>query len=237
MNARRSCGALLIALLAAPTIELSASEPPSRIQGVGEVLDGDTLDVHRADGGAARVRLHAIDGPELNQTCKTARGRSWRCGAVARDRLEQLAGGRAVDCAVRGRDGYGRLIALCGVKGGSRDLAAQLVEEGHAWAFLRYGEDYAPQERRARSRGVGVWQGPAQPPWAYRAERWRVAVQVAPVVGCPIKGNISRSGEHIYHTPWSPWYDSTAISEEQGERWFCDEAEALAAGWREARFR
>ena len=52
--------------------------------------------------------------------------------------------------------------------------------------------------------------------------------------GCPIKGNIARDGERIYHTPWSPWYGRTQISAAKGERWFCDEGAAQAAGWRAA---
>jgi hypothetical protein len=51
--------------------------------------------------------------------------------------------------------------------------------------------------------------------------------------GCAIKGNINRDGEGIYHTPWgSQWYERTKITESKGEKWFCDKAEALAAGWR-----
>ena len=49
---------------------------------------------------------------------------------------------------------------------------------------------------------------------------------------CAIKGNISRSGARIYHVPGSPSYDATQIDEARGERWFCSEAEARAAGWR-----
>ncbi|WP_455115531.1 sunset domain-containing protein [Roseobacter weihaiensis] len=36
----------------------------------------------------------------------------------------------------------------------------------------------------------------------------------------------------IYHTPWSPNYGNTKINTDNDERWFCYEAEALAAGWR-----
>ncbi|MDN5568676.1 MAG: thermonuclease family protein, partial [Paracoccus sp. (in: a-proteobacteria)] len=53
----------------------------------------------------------------------------------------------------------------------------------------------------------------------------------------PIKGNISGSGERIYHTPWSSDYGRTKIDEAKGERWFCDEAEAVAEGWRASRSR
>jgi hypothetical protein len=32
--------------------------------------------------------------------------------------------------------------------------------------------------------------------------------------------------------PWSPWYGKVRINKSKGERWFCSEAEAVAAGWR-----
>jgi hypothetical protein len=54
--------------------------------------------------------------------------------------------------------------------------------------------------------------------------------------GCTIKGNISPdTGERIYHLPSDAFYDRTRISLLWGERWFCTEAEARAAGWRRAR--
>ena len=48
---------------------------------------------------------------------------------------------------------------------------------------------------------------------------------------CRIKGNIS-AGDRVYHTPDSPYYARTQIDPAQGERWFCSEQEAQAAGWR-----
>jgi hypothetical protein len=67
---------------------------------------------------------------------------------------------------------------------------------------------------------------------------WAVAAhaisQVSP--SCNIKGNISiNSGEHIYHLPGHEHYDETIIRTDYGERWFCSEAEARAAGWRKAK--
>lgn len=59
-------------------------------------------------------------------------------------------------------------------------------------------------------------------------------VQVS--ASCNIKGNISiNTGEHIYHMPGQPYYAATRISPQYGERWFCSEADARAAGWRKAR--
>jgi hypothetical protein len=53
---------------------------------------------------------------------------------------------------------------------------------------------------------------------------------------CNIKGNISQTtGERIYYVPGQRYYGSTVISPRYGERWFCAEADARAAGWRKAR--
>ncbi|WP_445344460.1 sunset domain-containing protein [Aliirhizobium terrae] len=53
---------------------------------------------------------------------------------------------------------------------------------------------------------------------------------------CRIKGNVSiNTGERIYHVPGQTYYDDTRISFQYGERWFCTEAEARAAGWRRSR--
>jgi hypothetical protein len=57
----------------------------------------------------------------------------------------------------------------------------------------------------------------------------------APPAGCDIKGNISKTGERIYHVLGQRWYDETVISPGKGEFWFCTEAEARANGWRKAR--
>ncbi len=142
-----------------------------------------------------------------------------------------LAAERQVVCTAKDRDAYGRIVASCAVDG--RDVAEEIVAAGLAWAFAEYSTDYVETEAVAKEANRGVWQAPAQPPWAYRADRWSRAAAAAPE-GCPIKGNIARDGERIYHTPWFPWYDRTQISEAKGKRWFCDEGTAQALGWRAA---
>lgn len=52
---------------------------------------------------------------------------------------------------------------------------------------------------------------------------------------CNIKGNVSTQGERIYHVPGQKYYNDTRISESHGERWFCTEEEARAAGWRRSK--
>jgi endonuclease YncB( thermonuclease family) len=206
------------------------SQPALAVELVGavDVVDGDTFDM-----GPIRVRLHGIDAAEQGQRCPTRNGGEWRCGASARDRLADLVEGREVICEALDRDPYGRIIARCHPEDG-RDLASDLAQSGLAWAFVQFSDDYLADEAVARRARIGVWQADAMPPWEYRANRWERAAAAAPD-GCPIKGNISRNGERIYHTPWSPNYAQTVIREEDGEQWFCDEAEAMAAGWRPPR--
>ncbi len=187
------------------------------------VVDGDTLEL-----SGTVFRLHGIDAPEAGQTCKTAKGGTWKCGRVAIDAMEKLVLGKNVECDRRDIDPYGRTIGVCTADG--RDINAEMVSMGLAWAFRKYSTDYVDLEEAAHKEHVGVWQAETMTPWDYRAERWAVAEQEAPK-GCPIKGNISKNGK-IYHSPWSPWYKRTKVSVNKGERWFCSEAEAISAGWR-----
>jgi endonuclease YncB( thermonuclease family) len=206
----------LVRSLFAFTMLVSATAIPA-IAGV-YVVDGDTFDL---DG--TRIRINGIDAPEFGQKCG-----SWECGKAAAAKLADLLRSGAVRCKVHGADGYGRSIATC--TSGNRDIGAEMVATGYAWAFVKYSDAYEDQQDLARKAGLGIWSEPSQPAWEYRAAAWDRAEQQSPR-GCPIKGNISENGR-IYHAPWSPWYSRTRINEAKGERWFCSEAEAVAAGWR-----
>jgi hypothetical protein len=133
-----------------------------------------------------------------------------------------------VNCERHGLDKYGRLLGTCFVDG--REINATMVRQGHAWAFVKYSATYVKEEAQARAEGIGIWQGEATPPWEYREQRWTTAETKAPN-GCAIKGNVSKHGK-IYHMPWSPWYAQVKVDAAKGARWFCTEAEAMAAGWR-----
>ncbi len=50
--------------------------------------------------------------------------------------------------------------------------------------------------------------------------------------GCVIKGNVNRNGERIYHVPGDRTYDRVQMDKGHDKRWFCTEAQAVAAGWR-----
>ena len=105
------------------------------------------------------------------------------------------------------------------------------MEEGLALAYRQYSKDYVLAEKTARNAKKGLWQGDFIKPWDWRKGKRLVANSSTNTNKCKIKGNISSSGK-IYHTPKSKWYNKTKINTGKGERWFCTEAEARAAGWR-----
>lgn len=193
------------------------------VAGPVRVIDGDSLSV----GGQA-VRLHGIDAPEHDQTCRTEQGLTFACGTTATAAMAQLVTRGPVVCRGEAWDRYDRLVAKC--HAGGFDLGAEMVAGGYATAYVRYSRDYEALEQQARAEMRGIWAGAVQSPAAFRARD----ASPAPDRGCVIKGNISGSGQ-IYHVPGQEHYARTVIAPEQGERWFCTSAEAEAAGWRAAR--
>lgn len=208
---------------ARPAHDFSASD--SAISGRVRVIDGDTIEI---DG--RRIRLEGIDAPEHGQRCGRRFFGTWNCGTAAADALRDLVDQRIVSCESQGNDKYGRILGICFVDG--IDINAQMVREGYAWAFVKYSKSYVGEEAEARAVRAGIWTGDAEPAWLYREKQWAGAEYAAPS-GCAIKGNISSHG-HIYYVPWSPRYAQVKIELEKGERWFCSEADAIAAGWRPA---
>lgn len=130
---------------------------PSPVVGQPVAVDGNTI---RVDG--MTWRLWGIDAPEARQTCANR----WPAGAAATDALQRLIRSAPVVCERRGRDSYGRPIGLCRV--GGRDLGAELVSMGMAWAFIRYSSDYVEQERAAISARLGVHAHDCDKPWDWR---------------------------------------------------------------------
>lgn len=189
------------------------------------VIDGDTIDLE-----GVRYRLHGIDAPEAGQTCATADGGVWACGQAAVRKMESLVIGHQVRCTPHEKDMYGRWVTSCVSDG--VDVSGEMVASGLAWAFRKYSADYVKTEEVAHAGLMGVWQAATETPWEFRAHKWDSAASGAPMSRCPIKGNINRKQERIYHAPWSKDYAKTKIDPRKGERWFCTEGEAIAAGWR-----
>ena len=199
------------------------------VTGRARVIDGDTLEI-----AAQRIRLHGIDAPEARQFCRGKDG-AWPCGAEATKALRSMIRNAAVSCIERDQDRYGRIVAVCFV--GDGDLNAAMVLKGWALAYRQYSVDYVKAEAAAQTTRVGLWAGEFVPPWDWRQGKRLaagIANQEAPSQ-CQIKGNISKKRTRIYHVPGGRWYDRTKIDLAKGERWFCSEPEAEAAGWRKSK--
>ena len=150
--------------------------------------------------------------------------------------MADMVGTSWVDCVERDKDRYGRIVAGCRVGGPKgKDLNAAMVAEGWALAYRHYSKDYVAAENAAKAAGAGLWRGRFIAPWEWRRGA-RLAVEAAnDNRECQIKGNISSKGERIYHIPGGAYHSRTKINEAAGERWFCTEDEARAAGWRRSK--
>ena len=120
------------------------------VRGPARVIDGDTLDV-----AGERVRLEGIDAPEIKQSCPLAGqpNGTWPAGRVAAKALRGWVRDREVACRQTGRDRYGRMLGRC--RAGGIDLNAAMIRHGLAWAFLKYSQTFAAQERTARAAALG----------------------------------------------------------------------------------
>ena len=136
---------------------------------VNYVIDGDTFDIEFAHGGGSgRVRVLAIDTPEMNADEPWGPD-CWAPEAKARAQ-ELLPAGTDLWLTFDGRveDDYGRLLAYVFVGRAPSDVSFEdsfnyeMVREGHARTFFfdnnRTFEDVLrAAEQQAASEDLGVW--------------------------------------------------------------------------------
>jgi endonuclease YncB( thermonuclease family) len=194
----------------------------SEISGPATAITGDVM---RVDG--VLVHIDGIEAPAPQQPCFRANGRRWSCAASAKTGLNKIIRGRVVTCTRSGQDDAGRTLARCAVDG--NDVATQLVRNGYVFAVSSYFSSLASEETAARNAKAGIWQGNVVRPQAWRDQTWETAKRQAPD-GCPIKG-VVRASSKVYALPWSDTYANAKVRPERGERWFCSEDEAKAAGF------
>jgi len=121
----------------------------AELAGTAVIISGDTLEAQ-----GQRVRLYGVTAPGLDQLCAGARAQ-WRCGMVARLKLEQRIGSSPVICREHGADRRGRTLGRCRVEGTqAAELNRWLVAAG--WAVAS-GEEYMEAENRAMNSGAGLW--------------------------------------------------------------------------------
>lgn len=195
----------------------------SRLIGRATALSSSSLRV-----AGTTVHLDAMEPLEPDQTCAKPGGATWRCGEAAKVELARAVRGQRVACDITSTTDGDRPLARCFVDG--NDIAEMLIRSGHAFAAAGFFTAYSAAEADARNGKKGIWNGAAERPSEYRAKKWDEAKRTAPD-GCPIKGRIT-SGARVYVLPWAPSYEKLRVSRSKGERWFCSEDEARAAGFR-----
>jgi endonuclease YncB( thermonuclease family) len=206
------------------TFSLATSET---VAGRAHVIAADTLRI-----GRRRIRLSNIEVPDPHQRCLKAGarsgGRTWDCGHDARETLQRLVSGRSVTCETGSGGANDVASGRCEIKGA--DVAEALVKTGYAFAQGAFMPTYGNAEAAAKESKSGIWSS-AEPerPAQWRDRLWTEAKQKAPD-GCPIKGRL-RGRERIYLLPWDSNYARVRIRTRRGERWFCSQDEAEAAGW------
>lgn len=123
----------LVSLTLTPVAQEWMAQGQAVSVGAVSVIDGDTIRI-----GQNRVRLLAMDAPELAQECIERTGPIWTCGKEARAQLADIIEnqGQPLRCAVMDTDQYGRDLAHCWA--GGVNLSREMIACGYA---VPYGYD------------------------------------------------------------------------------------------------
>jgi endonuclease YncB( thermonuclease family) len=129
--------------------------------GNASAKDGDSLVLNGTE-----VRLHGIDAPEYNQSCRSPSG-DYPCGREAREALRALLRGRIIQCNSFETDRYGRAVSEC--RNGNININREMVMQGWAVAYLRHSTAFVSAQREAKLAKRGLWQGTFEMPEDYRS--------------------------------------------------------------------
>ena len=123
------------------------------------VHDGDTLTGITASNEKVKVRLDAIDAPEIKQPY----------GQAAKKALSDMVFGKEVVIYPKTKDKYGRTVGHVVV--GKKDVNLAMLEQGMAWHYVKYdkNERLGQAEAEAKAAHRGLWQDKQPiPPWEWR---------------------------------------------------------------------
>ncbi len=208
---------------------------------VTRVIDGDTIEIE----GGQRVRYIGIDTPETVDPRKSV-----QCyGQEASNKNKELVSGKRVrlEKDISNTDKYGRLLRYIYI--GDEFINNTLVLQGYAVSSsyppdVKYQDIFRKSQQEAIDGNRGLWGVDCKSNSTNTSQQTSLFTNTAPTQStqtqpasggsCSIKGNISSSGEKIYHMQGCGSYGKTVIDTGKGERWFCSEQEALQAGWRKA---
>lgn len=170
------------------------------------VIDGDTFETAEHQ----HIRVAWTEAPEL-ELCG---------GKEAKKALEKLVLDQPVYLKVIFRDPYQRLVSFVYTQD---EFVNQAMLLGGYSYYLRgtsdeIGDELKSATEKARQKKAGIFS--------------QTCTQMANTEksSCNIKGN-TRNGD-IYYLPECGVYDNVEVQLYLGDRWFCNEKEAVAAGFR-----
>ena len=206
---------------------------------VTRVIDGDTIEV-KINGKVETVRMILVDTPETKHPRLGVQPFGPEASSFTKNTLTGKKIGLEKD--VTDRDRYGRLLRYVWLDG--KLFNQMLIEKGLARVAIfqpdvKYVEQFRAAQQKVQKQGIGIWsiENYAQED-GYQTQQNKSKTTEAPKPqpkqetktasgSCNIKGNISSSGEKIYHVPGGHFYDVT-----KPEQIFCSKAQAQAAGYR-----
>jgi len=180
---------------------------------VTKVVDGDTIKLN--DGRT--IRYIGIDAPEEGE-CFAEEAKKINSDLVLGKKVR-------LEMDTNEMDHFGRYLGYLFLKDKEEVFVNQnLLQQGAGEFFLdtvnlRYQDLLVQTAEKAHQENKGLWQ----------------ACAPNPKIGCQIKGNLDRLDKRWYHLPSFRHYETTEINLEHGDRWFCTEEDAQAAGFEKAR--
>jgi len=164
---------LLLALLlfAAPAFAAPPKTETRLTLKVVGVHDGDTITGLDESKTQFKIRLDAIDAPELGQPF----------GQASKKALSEKVFGKNITVIPKTKDKYGRTVGHILIDG--RDVNLLMLEEGMARHYKKYDHNArlarAEEEARAAKKGLWADQDPV-PPWDWRKEHQHRKATVTP---------------------------------------------------------
>jgi len=197
------------------------------IHKVERVVDGDTIDIE----GGERIRLLGIDTPESG-ACFSAESTSYLQLLLADAHI-------TIEKDITGSDRYERLLRYVyipsdDIKNDDVFVNEQLVREGYAVVMPvapdnRYRDLLSSAQAEAKDTSRGMW---AACDMSAHSSNLREVDTPPADPSCNIKGNISEKAYgRNYFVPGCPNYNRIKIDQRKGEAYFCNEEEAVAAGF------
>lgn len=180
---------------------------------VTKVIDGDTFQTAEM----MNIRFDTLDAPELAN-----------CGGMeAKEQLQKLIEGKKVRLDIQARDVNGRQVAS--VWAGKTWIDQKMIESGwvvYSSSVVDKGHVLQELDKKNEKEKIGLY--------AEKCTQYTNPDKPK----CQIKGNIAgdwdHKGDKIYHAPGCAQYSSVRVEKWRGEEWFCNEKQAIEAGYRKS---